>query len=344
MTAMERRIPPHLHAKRELTCRAAELQGPDGSLPPERELCEMIGVSRSTLRKAMDELACESFIVNIPRKGNFLTGASPRRQVAIAIDGCNIPYTVTMSGILDALSEKPYWVNIQTIRDFSDTHSIIRNFGLSGLIWLSPANEKLPAIAELMASQEVPTSVAIPFADEDKEFALKDCYATMDKAATGALRAEFMLKRGHRAIAYAGRSKENPTFDKFIETISSAGISNDSSFSLGNGADLPERLNALLNEGKATALVSDGGNQHLERLFKTLNTHPKGHILEIEVPEVVELQELRKRYPRVKIVARTIIPYREIGHSAAEMLIKMIEGGQRTAPHHIAPEVREEKP
>ncbi|HEV7443680.1 MAG TPA: FCD domain-containing protein [Steroidobacteraceae bacterium] len=45
--------------------------GPDGRLPPERDLCEQIGVSRSTLRKALDLLEARGKIWRHVGRGTF---------------------------------------------------------------------------------------------------------------------------------------------------------------------------------------------------------------------------------------------------------------------------------
>jgi GntR family transcriptional regulator len=46
---------------------------PDDALPPERDLAEMLGVSRITVRKAIDELADEGLLVRKQGSGTFVT-------------------------------------------------------------------------------------------------------------------------------------------------------------------------------------------------------------------------------------------------------------------------------
>jgi GntR family transcriptional regulator len=46
---------------------------PDDALPPERDLAEMLGVSRITVRKAIDELAEEGLLVRKQGSGTFVT-------------------------------------------------------------------------------------------------------------------------------------------------------------------------------------------------------------------------------------------------------------------------------
>jgi GntR family transcriptional regulator len=46
---------------------------PDDALPPERDLAEMLGVSRITVRKAIDELAEEGLLIRKQGSGTFVT-------------------------------------------------------------------------------------------------------------------------------------------------------------------------------------------------------------------------------------------------------------------------------
>jgi GntR family transcriptional regulator len=47
--------------------------GPEDALPPERDLAEMLGVSRITVRKAIDELAEEGLLVRKQGSGTFVS-------------------------------------------------------------------------------------------------------------------------------------------------------------------------------------------------------------------------------------------------------------------------------
>lgn len=343
MAAIERRIPPCQRAKNELLARAEELKRQNGALPPERELSELIGVSRSTLRKALDELTSESCIVNIPRKGNFLTGAPARRKIAIVMDGSNIPYPAIIAGTLEALDVKLLWIGVQTIKDFDELQAAIRNFGFEGIVWLDPSERNIQDIAEGARRLGNAALVAAkPFCEEMAPgFPIKSNLATMDKDAAGALRAEFLLGRGHKRIAYAAKS-QGRSFESFLRVHAEHGLEYDRSLSIGFNHDLPEKLSALLDRNAISALATDGGVPHLERVFCTLNSHPRGHEIEVEAPEVPELAALLKRYPRVKIAGITKMPYRQIGMAAAEMLMEAMDGRcASSAIKRIAPTIEE---
>src|ERR1044072_5516116 len=46
--------------------------GPDDALPPERDLAEMLGVSRITVRKAIDELVDDGLLIRKKGSGTFV--------------------------------------------------------------------------------------------------------------------------------------------------------------------------------------------------------------------------------------------------------------------------------
>lgn len=68
-----RKRPLHERARDEMERRFADLAY-FSPIPGERELCQQLGVSRPTVRKALDLLAAENKIVRMQGRGSFYTG------------------------------------------------------------------------------------------------------------------------------------------------------------------------------------------------------------------------------------------------------------------------------
>ena len=56
--------------------------GPDFKMPPERELCETYGVSRITVRKALDDLQNEGYLDRVQGKGTFVRRATMEKKLS----------------------------------------------------------------------------------------------------------------------------------------------------------------------------------------------------------------------------------------------------------------------
>jgi DNA-binding FadR family transcriptional regulator len=70
----------------QLKAYLAQLDLPENArLPPERELCDMLGVSRGDLRKALALMEAEGEVWRHVGKGTFL-GARPREELSIIAD------------------------------------------------------------------------------------------------------------------------------------------------------------------------------------------------------------------------------------------------------------------
>ena len=74
---------------------------PDGRLPPERELCDALGVSRGDLRKALAILERDGHIWRHVGKGTFVGSGPVEETVAISeIAGCTSPADVMRARLI----------------------------------------------------------------------------------------------------------------------------------------------------------------------------------------------------------------------------------------------------
>ncbi|MGB0912327.1 MAG: GntR family transcriptional regulator, partial [Phaeobacter italicus] len=57
---------------------------PNSSLPPEREIADITGLSRATVRKAIQELVKQGAIVQRQGSGSFVRDAAPRLEQSLS--------------------------------------------------------------------------------------------------------------------------------------------------------------------------------------------------------------------------------------------------------------------
>lgn len=81
-------IPLHLQLKTWLTTRIAEGEfEPGGRLPSERQLCEELGISRTTVREALRELEREGLIRIVPGRAAYAATPQSGLTVKVSLSG-----------------------------------------------------------------------------------------------------------------------------------------------------------------------------------------------------------------------------------------------------------------
>ncbi|WP_345444682.1 GntR family transcriptional regulator, partial [Actinoallomurus vinaceus] len=82
-------------AKRELVRRhildLIDNASPGTSLPSERELAVTLGVSRPTVRAAIDEIARTGLLVRRHGRGTFTSPRKVTQQLSATVDGLGVP-------------------------------------------------------------------------------------------------------------------------------------------------------------------------------------------------------------------------------------------------------------
>jgi DNA-binding LacI/PurR family transcriptional regulator len=324
----EKRTPPHVRARQLLIALIDRLtaQGIE-RLPGERQLSTDLGVSLNTVKKAIRQLASEDRLVTAPRDGHFICAKRKTIDVGLILGEGQTCTFVRDPGmlacILTTLHRHDCIPRILHIRESADAARIIEQYRLDGCIWYLPRPTQMRSIAEVSKTCHVP--IVVTQLEHTPECPDMPPIFTYDFQAVGRERAEFLLARNHRRIAYCS-SDRSQTFAGFAAALSDQGIPLDRTLIIPKPEDIPRRLPPLLREGSATAIISDGGLSRLEPLFSILEGHPWNERGDLLIDYIgAGHEKLCKRHPLVRIAAINYPQDQEIGRRATEALLAAID-------------------
>ena len=187
---------------------------PGDKIPSERELCEMFSVSRTTVRRALDELVAEGVLCRIPAKGTYVAESSlatNRNTGNIAFIRCyrrsplasindDIFYPRILTGIETTISKNGYHCLVQSINenDYSDQvlSQLIQK--VDGIICCELRNQRF---LEQLRATRLPLVLVSP----SVMLSTVDIVEISNKE--GALAAvTYLVELGHNHIAFIGGS------------------------------------------------------------------------------------------------------------------------------------------
>ena len=324
--------PAHIYARQQLLNRMAALSTSGvNSLPPERELCAEFGVSLNTVKKAIRQLTIEGRLASVARKGHFIRAVTPETNIGIIIGEGSISTFLrepcVLGGIIDVLTRRNCFVRIIQLSKPKEASDVFNQYKIDGCIWYLPHALLFPKISKIIESCKIP--IVVPFmtytpADVAK---LPPNHFTNDFVSTGRVRAEYLISRGHRNIVHCAGSSSG-TGEGFAAALNNAGLVQNPDWILPTIDEIPERLPGILDTGKVTAIISEGGLARFESVFRILNGHPWSKKGELLVDFIGGgFAELRKNYPGVNISAVNSYPARDVGRAAAEALVDAVKDG-----------------
>ena len=334
MLTTDKKTPPHIRARQQLLSRIAELSAKGiNRLPPERALYAEFGVNLNTVQKAINQLTHEGRLVSVPRKGRFIqTLKAEKKNIGIVIGGRSAVTFIRdpemLGHIFDVLTNRGCFVRLIQLRNPEEAPEVFRHYKIDGCIWYQPHPPLFPKISKLMESCKIPMVVPLVTVSPADATKLPQNHFAIDFSGIGRVRAEYLIKRGHRNIVYCG-DRESGTYDAFVAALEKGGITQNPDWYISKTEEIPERLPGILDSGEFTAIISDGGAERLEPVFRILDSHPwsrKGDFLVDSIGE--KLSELRKSYPRVKVTAVNFSPHHEIAIGAAEALVDAVKNGK----------------
>ena len=297
----------------------------------ELELCAKFGVSRVTVRRAIDELLRADYVIRLPkRRGAF---SNPEMAMAVprcvgivsgheAIYSCLTGLVVSgfLRGLSDVLCDFSF-VSLD-IRNAGDADLEIENMGLDALFWVTPDEAWLGAIDRLLSRQYPLVAVASPYSASYRP--PRSNYITFDFASVGVDRAEHFLKLGRRNIVYCG--ERGQTFEAFARTLGEAGVAFDQACLLETVAEVKARLPELLASGGVDGLVSDGAYNRLRAVLDIVNDYPGADRVALLADRMPSWQDFMGKYPGLDVVAGKVRPYQKVGELAADWLLKLMAG------------------
>ena len=308
---------------------------PGDSVGSENELAEKFGVSRMTVRKALDVLATRGVVRRQAGKGTFLAravtgGRSPTRQTGVLI--CGMPYTV-----LQGVTENEFFAPV-----YEGAQRAATEAGYSLLF--APADlahlEK-PIVARacdglILGMCAVPARRLKTFAESGFPIVLMEYdlgpempSVKTDRFGGGVVVAEHLLSLGHKRIALITATERPdglPTTGGFLAALERAGIELPASlrangdFSYESGVKATKKL---LRSRKPFTAIMCANDAMARGALDTLATEG------IDVPKKVSVtgfEDLRSAALATPPLTTVLVDKEELGRRAVGRLVGMIQG------------------
>jgi len=309
-------------------------------LHSERDLAQAAFISRVTVRNALKELIRQGYLVNLPKKGNFIDRDidPPRYTVGIIRDdgveaGYYADFINLLTDILGVLTEKRCAVKFVASSNLHGRVPLLFSCnGLDGLIWISPPDSIYSEIDEIGMSSDRPIVSII--STDPHGIPFTGNYVSLDYQSTGKTRAEFFLKHGHHHVAYLGNS--GMTYESFCKKFHEEGIEVCPQYQIEGINNISVRLPALLAGKKVDAIVSNGPRVRVEEVFQVISDFPGRAEIRLLVDWIPELPALMKRYPLVRVGAVGRKRFDSMGTAAASMMTQSLAERKRQPPVLLA--------
>lgn len=181
-------------------------------LPSEGELSEEYSVSAITVKRALDLLRTDGFIVRRPRLGTFVTSATPTgvptaaTPAARAVIGCVVPNfddtfgSRVIEGLLAEAGIQDHVILMRSMGDLEQEDACIRSLieaGVSGLVLQPSSSEYIPPAALELVMRRFPMVIL------DRIFDGIPVSAVRSDNLAGAMSAtEHLFELGHRTVGF----------------------------------------------------------------------------------------------------------------------------------------------
>ena len=311
---------------------------PGDKIPSERELCEMFSVSRTTVRRALDELVAEGVLCRIPAKGTYVAESSlatNRNTGNIAFIRCyrrsplasindDIFYPRILTGIETTISKNGYHCLVQSINenDYSDQvlSQLIQK--VDGIICCELRNQRF---LEQLRATRLPLVLVSP----SVMLSTVDIVEISNKE--GALAAvTYLVELGHNHIAFIGGSPNSrPSKEReagYIQALRENGlpILADHIVSLGwqqaNGRTAMAKLLQTHPSPTAVFAASD---------LLALGAYDAAHAAGARIPEDISIMgfdDIDMAAQAKPALSTVLVRKLEMGQLAAQLILEQLSG------------------
>lgn len=209
-----------------LTIRA----NPENPLPSERTLAEQFGVARKTVRRALEDMVRDNYLIRRPRRGYFVNPLSmredERRMKIIGLlhrTGMHALYNQEDACFMEAVFReiRKYNACAQLIVASSPEmiYNDIVNSKLDGLLWLGVSH------AHVSVFERIHREGILPIAGQfDLEKPQCGNYVYMDHFREGYQKTKYLLDRGCRSILFLKTPGIERSHDGYSAALREAGV------------------------------------------------------------------------------------------------------------------------
>lgn len=311
---------------------------PGAKIPSERALCEIFSVSRTTIRRAIDDLVAEGVLFRIPAKGTYVGESSlttNRNTGNIAFIRCyrrsplaslndDIFYPRILTGIETTISKKGYHCLVQSMNenDYSDQvlSQLIQK--VDGIICCELRNQKF--LEQLRATQ-------LPLVLVSPSIMLKTVDIVEIDNKQGAIDSvNHLISLGHKHIAFIGGSPNSrPSKEReagYIHALreNNLPILTDHIVSLGwqqaNGYNAMIRLLETLPSPTAVFAASD---------LLALGAYDATHAAGMKIPEDISIMgfdDIDMAAQAKPALSTVLVRKLEMGQLAAQLILEQLSG------------------
>lgn len=203
---------------------------PENPLPSERTLAEMFGVARKTVRRALEDMVRDRYLIKRPRRGYFVNPFSmredERRMKIIGIlhrNGMHALYNQEDARFMEEFFReiRRYRACAQLIMTSNPEmiYNDIVNSKLDGLVWLGVPKPHIPVFERIHRENVLP--IVGHF-----DLALPNCgdYVYMDHFKEGYQKTKYLLDHGCRRILFVQTPGVERSHDGYLAALKDAGI------------------------------------------------------------------------------------------------------------------------